>query len=47
MIDVLAFAAPLGFLGRIAEKLVLRRYLTRLLTKRAEIIREAACRSSA
>ena len=41
MIDVLVFAAPLGLLGRIAEKLVLRRYLTRLLTKRAEILREA------
>jgi ligand-binding SRPBCC domain-containing protein len=41
MIDVLVFAAPLGLFGRIAEKLVLWRYLTRLLTKRAEIIREA------
>jgi len=41
MIDVLAFSAPLGFLGRIAEKLVLRRYLTRLLTVRAGVIREA------
>ena len=40
MIDVLAFSAPFGLLGRIAEKLVLRRYLTRLLTGRAEVIRE-------
>jgi len=42
MIDVVVFAAPLGILGRIAEKLVLRRYLTRLLTGRAAVIREAA-----
>lgn len=42
MIDVLVFSAPLGILGRIAEKLVLRRYLTRLLTGRAEVIREAS-----
>lgn len=41
MIDVLAFSAPLGFLGRIAEKLVLRRYLTRLLVGRAEVIKDA------
>lgn len=41
MTDVLAFAAPLGILGRIAETLVLRRYLTRLLTGRAEAIRRA------
>jgi len=42
MIEVLAFAAPLGFLGRIAEKLVLRRYLERLLGMRAATIKEAA-----
>jgi len=42
MADVLAFSAPLGVLGRIAEKLVLRRYLERLLTRRAAAIREAA-----
>lgn len=42
MVDVVVFSAPLGILGRIAEKLVLRRYLTRLLTGRAEVIREAA-----
>lgn len=38
MTDVLVFAAPLGFLGRIAEALVLRRYLTRLLQARAKAI---------
>jgi len=42
MTDVLVFSAPLGILGRIAETLVLRRYLTRLLEARAKIIKEAA-----
>ena len=42
MIDTLVFAAPLGVLGRIAEKLVLRRYLTRLLADRAAVIKEDA-----
>ena len=46
MLDVVVFAAPLGILGRIAETLVLRRYLDRLLRKRAEIIREAAAGTS-
>ncbi|HEX8409881.1 MAG TPA: cell division protein, partial [Thermoanaerobaculia bacterium] len=38
MTDVLVFAAPLGILGRIAEKLFLRSYLERLLTARAQTI---------
>lgn len=42
MVDVLAFSAPLGILGRIAEALVLRRYLERLLKMRARVIKEAA-----
>lgn len=42
MKDVLVFAAPFGVLGRIVEKLVLRRYLTRLLTARAAVIKRAA-----
>ena len=42
MSEVLVFSAPLGILGRIAEKLVLRRYLTRLLTGRAKVIQEFA-----
>jgi ligand-binding SRPBCC domain-containing protein len=42
MLDVLLFAAPLGVLGRIAEKLVLRRYLARLLTSRAVVIKAVA-----
>lgn len=41
MTDVLVFAAPLGILGVLAEKLFLRRYLERLLTTRAEAIRSA------
>ena len=41
MIDDLEFTAPLGFLGRIAESLFLRRYLERLLAGRAVFIKEA------
>jgi ligand-binding SRPBCC domain-containing protein len=40
MLDLFTFAAPLGILGRIAETLVLRRYLERLLTNRAAIIKQ-------
>src|ERR1700730_16325335 len=42
MTEVLKFSAPFGVLGRIAEKLVLRRYLKRLLELRAATIRDAA-----
>ena len=42
MKDVLVFSAPAGLLGRIAEKLILRRYLERLLVRRAVTIKEAA-----
>jgi ligand-binding SRPBCC domain-containing protein len=42
MIDLVAFSAPLGILGRAAETLLLRGYLTRLLTARAEAIRAFA-----
>ena len=38
MTDVLVFAAPLGILGRIAEKLFLRSYLERMLTERGKTI---------
>ena len=41
MKDVLDFSAPLGILGLIAETLVLRRYLERMLTQRAAVIRDA------
>lgn len=42
MRDGLRFAAPLGPLGRIAETLVLRRYLTGFLTERNELIKVVA-----
>jgi ligand-binding SRPBCC domain-containing protein len=41
MIDVLVFAAPLGILGRLAERLFLASYLRRLLTRRARSLRAA------
>lgn len=46
MKDVLVFAAPFGVVGRVVEKLVLRRYLERLLTARAAVIKHAAERAS-
>jgi ligand-binding SRPBCC domain-containing protein len=42
MRDVVRFSAPLGVLGRIVEVLVLRRYLTHLLTHRGGAIKNAA-----
>jgi len=42
MRDVFAFAAPLPILGSIAETLVLRRYMQRLLRERSAAIREIA-----
>jgi ligand-binding SRPBCC domain-containing protein len=42
MKDFVAFSAPLGLLGRMAETLFLRRYLQRLLVQRAGTIKEAA-----
>lgn len=41
MIDVVTFAAPLGLLGRAAEKLFLRRYLERFLRLRAATVKAA------
>jgi ligand-binding SRPBCC domain-containing protein len=40
--DELRFAAPLGILGRIAERLVLRRYMTRFLQARNAVLKRAA-----
>lgn len=40
--DELRFAAPLGVLGRIAETLVLRRYMTRFLERRNAVVRRVA-----
>ena len=42
MVDVFDYKSPLGFLGRIAEALFLEKYMTRLLTKRNEMIKEFA-----
>ena len=40
--DEFRFAAPLGILGRIAEALVLRRYMTRFLERRNAVIKRVA-----
>ena len=40
--DDFRFAAPLGVLGRIAETLVLRRYMTRFLERRNAVIKRVA-----
>jgi len=45
MTDLLDFSAPFGLLGRIAETVVLRRYLERLLVSRALVIKDACERS--
>lgn len=42
MRDVLQFEAPWGVLGRLADRLVLEGYLTRLLQNRNATIRQAA-----
>jgi ligand-binding SRPBCC domain-containing protein len=42
MRDVFCFAAPLGVLGRLAEVLVLRRYMAALLHERNEVIKRVA-----
>ena len=41
MTDVLAFRSPFGVLGAIVDRLVMRKYLTRLLTKRNEVVKAA------
>ena len=42
MRDLFDYAAPLGPLGRLAERLVLDRYLRRLLVERARVIKTVA-----
>ncbi len=42
MRDIFCFAAPLGALGRIAERAVLRRYMQALLDERNAVIRKIA-----
>jgi ligand-binding SRPBCC domain-containing protein len=41
MKDVLTFRSPLGVLGAIVDRLVMTRYLTRLLTRRNEAVKAA------
>lgn len=40
--DELRFAAPLGILGRVAERLVLRQYMTRFLEGRNAVLKRVA-----
>jgi ligand-binding SRPBCC domain-containing protein len=42
MRDELRFAAPMGFLGRLAEKLFLRKYLVRFLKRRNAFLKQVA-----
>jgi ligand-binding SRPBCC domain-containing protein len=42
MIDRLVFAAPLGLLGRLADRLVLARYLARFLDARNAVLKRIA-----
>jgi ligand-binding SRPBCC domain-containing protein len=41
MTDVLAFRSPFGVLGTIVDRFVMTAYLTRLLTKRNEVVKAA------
>jgi hypothetical protein len=42
MRDVFIFESPLGLLGKLANWLFLKRYMTRLLVKRNLVIKEEA-----
>jgi len=42
MRDIFCFAAPWGILGRLAEILVLRRYMRKLLWERNDALRQIA-----
>jgi ligand-binding SRPBCC domain-containing protein len=42
MRDVFAFASPLGWLGKLADALVLKAYLRRFLEQRAAVVRQYA-----
>ncbi len=42
MIDVFDYESPLGILGRMADHLFLKEYMTSFLEKRNEIIKEFA-----
>ncbi|SDD81352.1 SRPBCC family protein [Niabella drilacis] len=40
--DVFEFQSPLGVLGRLTDAIIMRRYLTRFLTKRNRVIKDIA-----
>ena len=40
MVDMLAFSAPLGILGVVAERLLLRNYLAKFLRRRALVLKD-------
>jgi ligand-binding SRPBCC domain-containing protein len=42
MKDIFDFISPLGFLGRLADKLVLKKYMTNLLEERNKVIKDYA-----
>ena len=42
MIDELNYEAPLGFLGKLADVIFLKKYMTNLILKRNEFIKEIA-----
>lgn len=42
MRDVFDYTAPLGWLGRVADKLVLARYLRRFLAQRGQVLKQLA-----
>jgi ligand-binding SRPBCC domain-containing protein len=42
MKDIFDFTSPLGFLGRLADKLVLKKYMTNLLEERNKVIKDYA-----
>ncbi|MDA8596674.1 SRPBCC family protein [Flavobacteriaceae bacterium] len=42
MTDIFAYQSPLGILGRLADKLFLKKYMTELLEDRNQIIKEFA-----
>ncbi len=42
MIDIFELAAPLGFLGVIAERIFLKGYMTKFLVERNEVIKQVA-----
>ncbi|GLR18353.1 hypothetical protein GCM10007940_29690 [Portibacter lacus] len=42
MIDTFSFSSPLGILGRIVDDLILKKYMTKFLLERNEMIKEFA-----